>query len=278
MTRPVVVGVDGSQESLAAAVWAAHEAVMRGARLRIVHALEWRTSNLQFSPGLSAQREWAEGRIERALRELATTRPGLRVDVAEVSEPPAKALLEAARESELLALGSRGLGGFEGWLLGSVSLAVIAHATEPVVLVRTGAEPLVRGRGGPVVVGIGPDGSYGPLLDFAFQAAAAGQSVLRVVHVRQREGAVDVGGGEEPSGRLLVGLLAPRREQWPQVTVDEWLTAGPTAQRLVEAARDAGLLVVGRQAHRPALGVRIGPVAHAAVHHVRCPVAVVPRS
>ncbi|GAA3031044.1 hypothetical protein GCM10020000_04860 [Streptomyces olivoverticillatus] len=61
----------------------------------------------------------------------------------------------AARESQLLVLGSRGLGGFEGWLLGSVSLVVIAHATVPVVLVRAGAEPPVQGRGGPVVVGIG---------------------------------------------------------------------------------------------------------------------------
>lgn len=278
MARLVAVGVNGSEESLAAAAWAAHEAVMRGAPLHIVHALEWRTSNLQFSPGVSAQREWEEGRIERALQELAAAHPGLRVDLAEVSELPAKALLEAAGESQLLVLGSRGLGGFEGWLLGSVSLTVIAHATVPVALIRAGAEPPVRGRGGPVVVGIGRGGSYGPLLDFAFQAAAAGKSVLRVVHIRQREGAADAEIGEEPSGSVLVSLLAPWRQQWPGVAMDEWVTAGPAAQRLIEAARDAGLLVVGRRVHRPALGVRIGPVTHAAVHHVRCPVAVVPHS
>ncbi|ARZ66722.1 hypothetical protein SMD11_1058 [Streptomyces albireticuli] len=278
VARPVAVGVDGSEESLAAVAWAAREAVTRDAPLRVVHALEWRTSNLQFSPGVSAQREWAEGRIETVRQELAEAHPGLRVDVDGVSELPAKALIEAGRESQLLALGSRGLGGFEGWLLGSVSLAVVAHATVPVVLVRAGVEPPVRGGDGPVVVGVGRDGSYGPLVDFAFRAAAARQVVLRVVHARQQEATDGSEGEEKPGGGVLVGRLAPWRQQWPGVEVDKWLTTGPAAQRLVEAARDAELLVVGRRVHRPALGAHIGPVTHAAVHHVRCPVAVVPHS
>ncbi|WP_229819889.1 universal stress protein [Streptomyces abikoensis] len=220
------MGVDGSDESLSAVTWAACEAVTRGTALRILHALEWRTSNQQFSAGAPAQQEWARSRIEEARQELAAARPGLRVDAEEVDELPAKALLDAAREAELLVLGSRGLGGFEGWLLGSVSLAVIAHAAVPVVLVRAGWEPPAAGADGPIVVGVGRDGSYDPLLEFAFPAAAAGGAVLRVV----------------------------------------------------EAGKDAQLLVVGRRMHRPAFGAHIGPVTHAAVHHTGCPVAVVPHS
>ncbi|MFI9201615.1 universal stress protein [Streptomyces sp. NPDC053048] len=278
MVRPVVAGVDGSEESLNAAAWAAREAVARGTSLRIMHALEWRTSNLQFSPGVSAQREWAQNRIEEARQELAETRPGLEVEVEEVDELPAKALLDAARKAELLVLGSRGLSMFEGWLLGSVSLAVIAHAAVPVVLVRTGWEPPVAGGGGTVVVGIEPDGSYDPLLGFAFAAAAARQAVLRVVHVRRPEATIGSSSEEEPSGRLFAVLLAPWRRRWPNVEVEEWLTDGPAAQHVVEAAKDAQLLVVGRRVHRPAFGARIGPVTHAAVHHAGCPVAVVPHS
>ncbi|MEV4439543.1 universal stress protein, partial [Streptomyces sp. NPDC049577] len=167
--RPVVAGVDGSEESLAAADWAAREAETRGVPLRVVHALEWRTGNVQFSPGVSAQREWAQSRIEEVRQAMAEARPRLGLTVEEVDELPAKALLDAAREAELLVLGSRGFGGFEGWLLGSVSLAVLAHAAVPVVLVRAREQE----GAGPVVVGIGRDGSPEPLLDFAFAAAAA---------------------------------------------------------------------------------------------------------
>lgn len=275
MVRPVVVGVDGSEESLAAADWAAREAAARGAPLRLVHALEWRTSNLQFSPGVSAQREWAQSRVEEARQELAEVRPGLEVRVEEADELPAKVLLDAAGEAQLLVLGSRGLGGFEGRLLGSVSLAVIAHAAVPVALVRAQD----REDGGPVVVGVGQDGSCEPLLDFAFAAAAAREAVLRVVHVRRHEAAIGDEGEEGEAGDgFLAGLPAPWRQRWPGVEVEEWSTVGPAAQRLVEAAGDAQLLVVGRHVHRPALGAHIGPVTHAAVHHVRCPVAVVPHS
>ncbi|MFF7728786.1 universal stress protein [Streptomyces sp. NPDC008001] len=272
------MGVDGSDESLSAVTWAAREAVTRGTALRILHALEWRTSNQQFSAGVSAQQEWARSRIEGALQGLTSARPGLRVDAEEVDELPAKALLDAAREAELLVLGSRGLGGFEGWLLGSVSLAVIAHAAVPVVLVRAGWEPPAAGADGPIVVGVGRDGSYDPLLEFVFPAAAAGGAVLRVVHVRRPEAAIGDENEGESDGSFLTGLLTSWRERWPDVEVEEWLTAGPAAQRVVEAGKDAQLLVVGRRMHRPAFGAHIGPVTHAAVHHTGCPVAVVPHS
>ncbi|WP_338932782.1 universal stress protein [Streptomyces netropsis] len=278
MVRPVVVGVDGSEESLSAVAWAAREAVTRGTALRILHALEWRTSNQQFSAGVSAQQEWAQSRIEEARQELALARPRLRVDAEEVDELPAKALIDAAREAELLVLGSRGLGGFEGWLLGSVSLAAIAHAVVPVVLVRAGWEPSAAKGDGPTVVGVGQDGSHDPLLEFAFTTAAAGGAVLRVVHVRRPEAAIGGEGEGEPGEDFLAGLLTSWRERWPEVEVEEWLTAGPAAQHVVEAAKDAQLLVVGRRVHRPAFGAHIGPVTHAAVHHVGCPVAVVPHS
>ncbi|MCC2274394.1 universal stress protein [Streptomyces sp. ET3-23] len=261
VVRPVSVGFDGSAESLAAAAWAGREAVLRGTSLHIVHALEWRASNLQFSPGASAQREWAESRLDVAREELAVTRPELVVEVDQVSDPPVKALVDAARESEFLVLGSRGLGVLQGFLLGSVSLPVIARASRPVVVVHGPEEPSGPSGAGPVVVGLGHDGPYGPLLDFAFAAAAVRGADLHIVR------AGDTGAAAE---------ALPDRSGWPSVEVHEWLPAGPAAQHLVEAAGEACLLVVGRRGHRPGPAVRIGPVAHAVLHHARCPVAVVP--
>lgn len=263
MVRPVSVGFDGSAESLAAAAWAGREAVLRGTTLRIVHALEWRASNLQFSPGASAQREWVDSRLEMARAELDIAHPGLVVDVDRVPDPPAKVLVAAARESEVLVLGSRGLGVLQGFLLGSVSLPVIARASRPVVVVHGPEEPSgpAGAGGGPVVAGLGHDGPYGPLLDFAFAAAAGRGAVLHIVR------AADGGSAAE---------VHLQRSRWPSVEVRERLPAGPVAQHLVEAAEDAVLLVVGRRAHRPGPGARIGPVTHAVLHHARCPVAVVP--
>ncbi|MEV5508212.1 universal stress protein [Streptomyces orinoci] len=264
MVRPVSVGIDGSAESLAAAAWAGQEAARRGLPLHLVYALEWRTSNLQFSPGASAQREWVESRIEVAQEELSETHPELEVGVRRPAGPPAKALIDIAGESEELVLGSRGLGVLEGFLLGTVSLTVIAHASRPVVAVRE------AGTGdGPVVVGLGHEGPYGPLLDFAFQAAAGRGTGVQAVGAEPTAPAAKE---REPLARTL----GPWRERWPQVEVEERLPTGPAVRQLVAEATDAALLVVGRRVRRPALGVRLGPVAHGVLHHAPCPVAVVP--
>ncbi|MFI9722729.1 universal stress protein [Streptomyces sp. NPDC052396] len=279
MVRPVSVGFDGSAESLAAAVWAGREAVLRKVPLRVVYALEWRAGNLQFSPGASAQREWVEGRLEVAQEELSQTHPDLAIELERVPEPPVKVLIDAAHASAVLALGSRGLGVVQGFLLGSVSLPVVAHASRPIVVVRAPEVPAALAGDGPVVVSLGLDGPYGPLLGFAFEAAALRGAPLNVVQVREQAGDGTAVAAERDNNDLAEALR-PCREKWPAVEVSERPSAGPVAPHLTEAAAHAALLVVGRRKRRhklgPVPGVRIGPVAHAVLHHATCPVAVVP--
>jgi nucleotide-binding universal stress UspA family protein len=74
----------------------------------------------------------------------------------------------------------------------------------------------------------------------------------------------------------LSQALRPWREKFPQVEVTDIIDLESPAKTVVRAAESAGLLVVGRRKHRPALAPRLGPVAQAAIHHARCPVAVVP--
>ncbi|WP_329500463.1 universal stress protein [Kitasatospora herbaricolor] len=76
--------------------------------------------------------------------------------------------------------------------------------------------------------------------------------------------------------RVLADALGPGRERYPQVDVVEQLTPGSAARTLVEAAAQAGPLVVGRRTRRPAMGPSLGPVAQAATRHASCPVVVVP--
>ena len=87
---------------------------------------------------------------------------------------------------------------------------------------------------------------------------------------------LDEAGGLEPYERkALAEALLPWRERFPEVPVTQHIEMGSAGQVLLSSSR-AQLLVVGRRADRSAVGVRIGSVAHAVMHHAPCPVAVVP--
>ena len=140
----IVVGVDGSPASLEALRWALAEAAARGARLRAVHAWShpFVTSPLgavvpALDPGTLAELAGvARGRLEEALAAAGAAASGVQVEPDAVEGGPAEVLLDAAQSAELLVVGSRGLGGFEGLLLGSVSRRCSQHASCPVVIVR----------------------------------------------------------------------------------------------------------------------------------------------
>jgi nucleotide-binding universal stress UspA family protein len=147
----VLVGVDGSPGSARALRWAAGEARLRGAELHVVHV--WRLplyavpdpGGLVVSSLGDLDRE-VEATLERRAREVLDgvvaelgRETGGELGVALRSElrrgDPARELVEAAAGADLLVVGSRGLGGFEGLLLGSVSQKVLQHAPCPAAVV-----------------------------------------------------------------------------------------------------------------------------------------------
>jgi len=139
----IVVGIDGSRESRETLRWAVAEAKLRGAALRVVHT--WSFPYIAAGPGLDptldAQviddaRRNAEELVERELSELGDEAAGVDIERAVVEGAPAPTLIEAARGSDLLVVGSRGHGGFAGLLLGSVSQQCSHHAPCPIVIVR----------------------------------------------------------------------------------------------------------------------------------------------
>ncbi|MFJ1973855.1 universal stress protein [Streptomyces sp. NPDC087903] len=286
--QPVItVGLDGSPESLAAAHWAADEAEKRGLTLRLLHA--WPLLAPEPAPAASEvdQNYWAKRLVHTARAELQARHPGLAVVGSLVADDARDALLQAATESEMIVLGSRGLGSVESYFLGDVSMPVVARAERPVVLVRA-QTPHEEPRPAPasrVVVALKLNGSSDDLLDFAFHTAAAravpllavhGQSVP--LHARLPWG-VDHDATEEMTRNAqkeLSKALRPWHEKYPQVEVADSIRLASPAKAVVEAAEGAALLVVGRHEHRRGPAPRIGPVAQAAIHHGRCPVAVVP--
>ncbi|MFJ9445694.1 universal stress protein [Kitasatospora sp. NPDC101235] len=281
MTGPVVVGFDGSPESLAATEWAAREARRRACPLDLLQAWPWPHRDVVGSEETYRNAMDRLARRAEELRALAGDGP---VTSAIVPTDPAEALHAAANSASLLVLGSRGLGAVRGFLVGSVSQEVLRRAGCPVVLVR--AEPVESE--GPVLVGLDLAHPTDDVLAFAFDAASRRRTPLRVVHVwsppvTNEYMALQATGGLKGElsvveRTLFAERLDPWRERHPEVPVTADLVQGSPSAALVDAASEARLLVVGRRIRRTLLGVHLGPVAHAAIHHVRCPVALVPHA
>ncbi|GAA2591953.1 universal stress protein [Streptomyces axinellae] len=283
MREAVAVGADGSAESMEAVRWAASEAVSRGAALRVVTgAGRWAATATAADGGADS---WPQENVRAAARVASDAWPQLEVREEVVGEGPVKVLLRAAEESEVLVIGSRALGAFTGFAVGSVGLSVIAHVRAPVVAVRShdGAE---SGSAAPVVVGVDLGHSYDPVLGFAFEAAGRRGTGVRVAHAWNVESLYSypsalpsppvVSKVERRVGQELEEALRPWLRKFPRVPVERAVAMGGAAPFLLDASTGGSLLVVGRRLRGHPFPTRIGPVTHAALHHAQCPVAVVP--
>jgi nucleotide-binding universal stress UspA family protein len=301
MSRTVTVGLDGSPESLAAADWAAREALLLDAALRIVHAGEAPPHSYRPFAGEAVPPPGAD-RSTHMLREteasLTYRHPGLPVIADQVAGQAAAGLVAAAEDAELLVLGSRGLGRTAGLLLGSVASAVVARAERPVVLVRAGAGSAAQNMAGArdtasrdtpyreVVLGLDLADPHDAVVEFAFAAASRRAAGLRVVHGWNLPGHsavfADISDPQrenapaEHAQQKLVDTLSPWRDKYPGVEVTEEAVIGQAGAHLADASRTAALVVVGRKDRHASLGAHIGPVAHAVLRHASAPVAVVP--
>lgn len=141
-TGVIVVGVDGSDDSLRALTWAIEEATLRGASIRLVHGIDIGLSAADpYGGGYVLEQLQDAGRL--ALADAAERCAAAGVESEQMVEigSPAYTLVEASKGAGMLVVGSRGHGGFAGLMLGSVSAACVHHAHCPVVVVpRTEGE------------------------------------------------------------------------------------------------------------------------------------------
>jgi nucleotide-binding universal stress UspA family protein len=134
----VLVGVDGSAPSSKALVWAAEEARLRGAALRVLYALALPTfDHRTHVPDNEFENDRAEAKfaLDSQIADVLGARPGIQVEREVATGPVVSIILEAAKGAELLVVGSRGRGGFAGLVLGSVSSQVVHHSPCPVTVV-----------------------------------------------------------------------------------------------------------------------------------------------
>ena len=278
--RPIVVGLDGSESSAAAAAYAATEAVAREAPLHLLHATGTPAVPVDLYGSMAVElalRDVAEKLLDRMTGSIMAAYPDLAIEPRLVSGPAAAALVTASIGARLLVVGTRGLGGFETLVLGSVAHQVAAHAHCPVVVVRG---RITRDGTAPVVAAVDDSAVAEDVLRFAFDAALRHHVPLVVVRAWSpdasvmRPGLAGIAAEQQPREfRRLSEALAGWREEYPDVRVTQRLVRGQAHHVVVSATVGARLAVVGG-GEMTRFGV-LGRVPVEALHHAGCPVVIV---
>ncbi|MFC4054054.1 universal stress protein [Actinomadura syzygii] len=276
MITGVVVGYDGSKKGVQALDWAAGEARARGVPLTVLHAWNVYVGGPVAVPVVDLQALGQEI-VDEGVEHVRRAAPELSVRGVLARGPAAAELIDVGRSADLIVLGPRGLGGFAGLVLGSVSAQVAAHAACPVVIVR-GDLDAGPGR---VVVGVDGSAASRSALELAFaEADARGHSVHAVtawesVPVKDLPPLADEDGMRAAAEARQARLMIPMRERHPGVDVRAEVVSGSPREVLLAAAADARLLVVGSRGLGGFRGLLLGSVSQALVEHASCPVVVV---
>ncbi|MCY7343606.1 MAG: universal stress protein [Pseudonocardia sp.] len=285
--RTVVVGVDGSESALRATRWGAAEAGRRQVPLRLIIAFGWPADHHHGHPGRG--RRYREVLLDRARAHLAEAAvvagnevPGLAIEQQLVVGSAIPVLGEEAHRAHLIVIGDRGMGRVEGLLVGSVAVALAAHAACPVVVVR-GIERAPADASLPVVVGVDGSSTSEAAIAFAFDAAARRGVPLVAVHTwsdlafdpSMAAMLLDWADVEADERQLLADRVSGWIEKYPNVPVEQVLTRDRPAPSLLERAAGAQLVVVGSRGRGEFTGLVLGSVSNALVHRAPCPVAIV---
>ncbi|MGB3438691.1 MAG: universal stress protein [Actinophytocola sp.] len=289
-SHPIVVGVDGSESSAHAVRWAAREAVRRNTPLRLVHVcyLAPVRHPKQVPPPpeylaalLEQGRHWITEATEAARRAAPDAVVTADVHDGETSH----VLVSESKTAQLLVVGSRGLGGFRSLLVGSVAVAVAAHARCPVVVMRSGAEDGVPPEDGHVVVGLDGSELSDAAMTFGCEAAAARGVPLVALHTwfdvdvsatwARLPSTIDWDYLQSEEERDLTVRVGAWQAKFPGVEIRPLVVRDRPGRALLKHAQDAQLIVVGSRGRGALAGLGLGSVSQTLLHHAECPVAVV---
>lgn len=291
-SRPhgIIVAVDGSPMSQAAADWAAREAALRYATLTVVHVQtadeigSW--VDVPITDEYMAYRDrLAEGVIADSLEAvyaaLAATREiPVTTSILRGSKMPM--LTDMSKDADMMVVGCRGLGALTGLLLGSTSSALVHHAHCPVAVIHGDQSAGERSTASPVVVGV--DGSPASELAVALafdEASRRGAELVAVhtwVNIADLAVAVSAEELEKQADEELAQRMAGWGERYPDVVVRRVVRQDNPSHRLIEQSREAQLLVVGSHGRGGFAGLLLGSVSWAVVQAARIPVIVARQS
>lgn len=280
----IVVAVDGSPASTAAAGWAAQEAAMRNIPLTVVHAVSTPTATFPPVPypeslvtGLEDEGKKAIMHAMKVAEDAMPAERAVPIGRKLVYAAPTPALLKMSDTAEMIIVGSSGRGPLARGLLGSVSSAVVRHANCPVAVVRDGELP--DPRNGYVL--LGTDGSPASELatEIAFDEASRRGVDLVAIHAWSDAAVVEVFDIDWPAvegeaQRSLAESLAGWQERYPDVCVHRVVARDRAARHLIDKADGAQLVVVGSHGRGGLSRMLLGSVSNAVLHAVRVPIIV----
>lgn len=269
--RPrVLVGVDGSQDGLRAALYGCREALASGSDLWLVHAVD--ETILAGGPwGLVATTDQLRHLGEDCVREAAeaVAKEGLPTErvLTEVRFGRAvEALADLSAQASMVVIGRRSISGLERMFVGSTSVALAGVVACPLVVISAASTP--QRTGGLGVVGVATDGRppFSAALEWGVREAEVRSARLRVVQVVPpqvgREVAVLTAASADLEQRV-----GPLRRDHPTIQVDLEVVAGTPVDELVATSQQVDLLILGVNASGSLSGLARGVLAHAA-----CPV------
>ncbi len=285
--RPVVVGVDGSPSSLAAAEYAAALAERRQVPLHLVHGYQQVLYSYAIAGTPYPEEQTDEdvrAQVEAELRVLAedlrARHPRLvALQARQIHATPASVLIGQSETAQATVVGCRGIGGFSELLLGSVSWQVASHGYGAVIVVRPPIhdhvvqpgpdQPTAKPRPlGPVLAAYDGSPAAEAALEFAATEALQRKVKLILANVYTR--------ASDEAAQLLTDAVKPYTAAHPDLEVEVLtIESEHVDYALVEASRTAALTVVGSRGRGGFAGVLLGSTGRTLVHHAYGPVAVV---
>ena len=287
----IVCAVDGSEASKTAVKWAANTAVKRGVPLRLVSS--YSMPQFLYAEGMVPPKELYDDLEVETLEKINEAKavavdfvPNVEVSHQIEEGSPIDMLLDLSEQATMIVMGSRGLGGLSGMVMGSVSAAVVSHASCPVVVVRDDNNVTEETKYGPVVVGV--DGSHisEKATDLAFREAQARKAELIAVHTwMDMQVQASLAGlsaaqqqwqiVEDEQHQLLAKRLEKYTEKYPDVKVKQLVTRDRPVRALSEASEGAQLLAVGSHGRGGFKGMLLGSTSRALLQAAPCPMMVV---
>jgi nucleotide-binding universal stress UspA family protein len=278
----IIIGVDESDGAAAALRWGVAHGKRRHEPVTALLAWTFRDQH-HLDPHAPFETRYGHEEARRDLDAILVRALAGRAEDVErraVCGAATAALLEASADASLVVVGARGMGGFKGLLVGSVSREVLNRSQAPVAVVPE----LAVDTDGPVVVGVDGSATSRQALAWALDEARTRHCRLVAVHAWQIAAIGDVYATahlaadalREGAERLLEREL--EQADTTGVTVEARLEEGSAAAALVEASTTAAVVVVGSRGHRPLTGLLLGSVSDQVSHHARSTVVVVPPS
>ncbi|TDP31860.1 universal stress protein [Nocardia ignorata] len=277
--QPVVVGVDGSQESRFALRWATEFAAHHRAPLNIVFAMEIPAD--YYGPGLAgplydpvALHRYGKEVTDEAAAEASASAAAIAeipVSATAVEGSAVAVLRSRSASARLVVVGSRGLGALRRTLLGSVSTSIARHADCPVAVIP---EALVHADG-PVVVGVDGSECSVDAIGIAFDEAARRGVRLVAVNAWSEFYRYEARSTMQTEAEALLSeSLAGYAEKYPEVQVDRVVVEDRPARAVLHASEGAQLIVVGSHGRGGFAGMTLGSVAQAVLHGAESPVII----